>query len=58
MKDKNEYYKDLIIRLRKETYWLGSGGPYSRDIHPVICDEAADAIELLVSVVEQNNSGE
>lgn len=57
-KDKNEYYKDLIVRLRKETYWLGSGQPYSRYIHPVICDEAADAIELLVSVLEQNNLGD
>lgn len=46
-------YKDLINRLKNETYWLGSGEPYSRDIHPVICDEAAIAIIQLLERVEK-----
>lgn len=42
-------YKELAERLKKETYWLGGSHPYSHDVHPVICDEAAAAItELLV----------
>lgn len=45
-------YKDLINRLNKETYWLGSGEPYSRDIHPVICDEAIVAIAKLLERAE------
>ncbi len=42
-------YKELVERLRKETYWCGGSEPYSRDIHPTICDEVAEAItELLI----------
>lgn len=37
----------LIERLRSYTYWLGQDGPESHDIHPLICDEAADAISML-----------
>ena len=45
-------YKDLVERLSKETYWSGSSGPGSRDIHPAICDEAADAIAELMARAE------
>lgn len=38
---------DLVNELREYTYWLGSGEGYSRDIHPPICDKAADRIEEL-----------
>ena len=38
----------LVERLRKETYWSGSSGPGSREIHPLICDEAATAITELL----------
>lgn len=37
----------LVSELRNYTYWCGSSQPYSRDIHPPICDEAADYIEAL-----------
>lgn len=40
-------YKKLIERLREETYWLGSSQPYSREMHPKICDEAVEAITEL-----------
>lgn len=46
-------YKDLINRLNKETYWLGSGEPYSHDVHPVICDEAIKAIKELLERAEK-----
>lgn len=46
-------YKDLINRLKNETYWLGSGEPYSRDVHPIICDEAVTAIEELIERAEK-----
>lgn len=46
-------YKDLINRLKNETYWLGSGEPYSRDVHPIICDEAVTAIEELIEQAEK-----
>lgn len=46
-------YKKLIGRLKKETYWSGSSGAGSRDIHPVICDEAADAIAKLLERAER-----
>lgn len=45
-------YKNLVERLSKETYWSGSSGPGSRDIHPAICDEAADAIAELMARAE------
>lgn len=45
-------YKDLIKRLQSETYWLGSGQTYSRDVHPVICDEAVTAITDLLARAE------
>lgn len=41
-------YQELIERLRGYTYWLGKDEPCSRDIHPPICDEAADAISTLL----------
>lgn len=41
-------YQELIERLRGYTYWLGKDEPCSRDIHPPICDEAADAISALL----------
>lgn len=40
-------YKELIERLRKEMYWLGSSAVYSRDGHSKMCADAADAIEKL-----------
>ena len=40
-------YKDLIERLRKETYWLSSSAVWNGDRRQRICDEAADAIEKL-----------
>ena len=45
-------YNALLGRLKKETYWSGKSGPESRDIHPVICDEAADAITELLARAE------
>lgn len=45
-------YDGLIERLKRETYWLGSGQPYSHDVHPVICDEAASAITDLLARAE------
>lgn len=45
-------YKELIERLKDETYWSGSSGPSSRDIHPIICDEAATAITDLLARAE------
>lgn len=47
-----EKHKELLERLRKETYWSGSSGPGSREIHPLICDEAADAIAELMARAE------
>lgn len=38
-------YDSLIKSLREYTYWLGVSGKESRDIHPKICDEAAEALE-------------
>lgn len=43
----------LVERLRKETYWSGSSGPGSREIHPLICDEAATAITDLLARAEK-----
>lgn len=40
-------YKELIERLRKEMYWLGSSAVYSLDGHSKTCADAADAIEKL-----------
>lgn len=37
----------LVKELRSYTYWCGSDHPYSHDIHPKICDQAADRIEAL-----------
>lgn len=45
-------YKELIDRLKNETYWLGSGQPYSHDIHPAICDDAVVAITNLLARAE------
>ena len=45
----DSYYSELIERLKKETYWCGSSEAYSREIHPLICDEAASAIGELLS---------
>lgn len=45
--------KELIERLRKYTYWLGQSGPESKDMHPVICDEAADALEQVLTENQQ-----
>lgn len=41
-------YNGLVERLINETYWSGSSGPGSREIHPLICDEAATAITELL----------
>ena len=46
-------YKELIERLKKETYWMGGSHPYSHDVHPLICDEAADAITALLDRAEK-----
>ena len=45
----DSYHNGLIERLKKETYWCGSSEAYSREIHPLICDEAASAIGELLS---------
>lgn len=42
-------HQKLVERLRAYTYWLGKDEPCSRDIHPPICDEAADAISALLT---------
>lgn len=39
--------KDTAQELRQFTYWCGADNPASRDIHPPICDKAADLIESL-----------
>lgn len=44
----------LIERLRSYTYWLGQDGPESHDIHPLICDEAADAISTIPTLQAEN----
>ena len=49
-------YKKLIERLKKETYWVGGSHPYSHDVHPLICDEAADAITALLARAEAAES--
>lgn len=49
-------YLEQIERLRKETYWSGSSGIGSRDIHPKICDEAADSIAVLLDRAEEAES--
>lgn len=36
---------EIVKALREYTYWCGSSGPASHDIHPQICDVAADLIE-------------
>lgn len=41
--------EELIRQLRTYSYWLGQSGPESHDIHPKICDEAATAIEILLT---------
>lgn len=46
------HYEGLVERLRNETYWLGGSEPYSHDIHPVICDEAAEVITDLIACIE------
>ena len=46
-------YDDLINRLKKETYWLGGSESYSHDVHPIICDEAANAIIELLDRLEK-----
>lgn len=45
-------YEGLVERLRNETYWLGGSEPYSHDVHPTICDEAAEVITDLIARVE------
>lgn len=45
-------YKKLVERLRNETYWFGGSESYSHDVHPVICDEAAEVITDLIARVE------
>lgn len=45
-------YRKLIEELKKYTYWLGRDEPCSHDIHPVICDEAAAAIEALLAELD------
>lgn len=46
-------YTALIQELRSYTYWLGKDEPCSRDIHPPICDAAADAIQALLNEKEE-----
>ena len=46
-------YDDLINRLKKETYWLGGSELYSHDVHPIICDEVANAIIELLDRLEK-----
>ena len=43
----------LIVELRSYKYWLGQDGPESHDIHPKICDKAADAISALRAEITQ-----
>jgi hypothetical protein len=38
---------EIVKELREYTYWCGSSNNASRDIHPGICDMAADRIESL-----------
>lgn len=40
-------FENLEKELRGYTYWIGSCSPCSRDIHPPICESAADAIKSL-----------
>ncbi len=42
-------YKALIDELKEFTYWQGQSGPESRDIHPPICEKAANTIETLLA---------
>ena len=42
------YYEELCNRLKEYTYWSGSSNPGFEVIHPLICDEAIDAINELM----------
>lgn len=43
----------LIRKLREWTFWCGSTHKYSHDIHPHICDDAANALEELQAQLKQ-----
>lgn len=49
-------YEGLVERLRNETYWLEGSEPYSHDVHPAICDEAAEVITDLIARIEAAES--
>lgn len=42
----------MSSQLREYTYWFGGSKPCSRDVHPPICDSAANAIIDLVERVD------
>lgn len=44
---------ELIRKLREWTFWCGSTHRYSHDIHPHICDDAANALEELQAQLAQ-----
>lgn len=44
---------DLIQKLREYTYWLGKDEPCSRDIHPPICDVAANVLQIMLDEQEK-----
>lgn len=50
----NEKYFELIKELKEYTYWFGGSLPCSREIHPPICDRAAEAIAELLKISERN----
>lgn len=47
---------ELIEALRSYTYWFGGGSTVSRDIHPPICDKAADTLEAQAKEIEELKS--
>jgi hypothetical protein len=46
---------NIVKELRCFKYWCGCDSPASRDIHPKICDEAADTIEALRAQMERES---
>jgi hypothetical protein len=44
---------ETVRALRDCKYWSGSDNPASRDIHPLICDEAATLLESQQKEIER-----
>jgi hypothetical protein len=56
--DKQLKYTEIVKELRNYEYWCGSSGKYARDIHPHICERAADMIESLQAKLTESRARE